>query len=564
MNEWNLSRLPKLTDEYFAQIISDATAFGKIEFQEIQTPKQFLEAYESYIKLLHKLDAGGLHAYLQTSKNLKDAEAKKTYQRLVDVSAQVSNLTLDFDDWFARLPQQVAHEFAEATQDVHALKKKHEAGKYLLSKPEEKILTLKNSTGANALSNLYNTIASGWSFEVDGKKLSWTELRNLLTSDDRDIRKKAHELSTKKLEEFKDILGDIYIALARDYKVECIDLRKYETPLSVRARSEEISPKAIEQLFSAVRESASIFNEYFAIKAKLLGLPQLEGYDLSAPVGKKQTITIEECHKNVFAAFERLSPKALSQIKTLIEQGYIDDVYHPNKRGGAFNYGISGHLPYVFMQFLGEFDDQFTLAHELGHALHSSYTYTKSPYSSHSPIGIAESASTFMEELLFETLFENASKEEKISLLLHRMHEYYGAICRGAYVSYFEVQAHDKIAKSASEEELTELWTSLTKEQCGPAVNIVQSRTWLAIPHIFESPFYYYNYAVGATLALNLVELSKKDGFYELYEKYLSVGGTLGVVESAKILGIDLESTDSWKTGLGLVRKRLNQLKALL
>lgn len=550
--------------------VSDLISNKKIltDFITITEFRKLISQLDQLSFMLGKL---GAHANLLYSKNVKDEKAKAYLSFVDEFSTEISNKLLFIELWYIKLPKQKAMELADSLGvDAHVFRKKYAHGRHVLTESEEKIINLKDNTGSDALAKLYNTVVSGWSFDFDGKKQSLSQMKNYLHNSDRQKRKGADALITAKYREYEDILGDIYVALTKDYGTEQIKLRKYPTPLSVRTSREEISQKAVHALFDAARSKQKLFHDFFKLRAKLVGLKKLETYDLLAPIGKNtdEKIPYEKAMTKVFETIEYISPEFLDMVQKLVEKNHIDSLFHPNKMGGAYNYGLShGIMPYVFMQYLGARYDMYTIVHELGHSVHSMHMSHLSSYSAHSGVGIAESVSTFFEEMLFERELSKASDEKKIELLAWKLSDLFASVSNGAYVSYFETLAHDIVNKGGTHQDLSRVWTKLKKEQLGPHVNSADNLIgWMSIPHIFEMPFYYYNYAVGNLIALLFLQQFRKDPqqFRENFKKYLHVGGTMGVVETLKLMNVDVEDKKTWERCFSILESRVNLLRNLM
>ncbi len=512
-----------------------------------------------------------LYAYLKNSQNTQDEQIKKELRRIDELSAYISNELFFVHLWFISLSKEKAYSLADSLgEDSYVFKKKYDAKKYTLSEKEERIITLKDVTGSEFLSNLYDSISSAFRFEYDGKIQTLTQMRQYMLSENRDKRRDSSKLIKEKFSENLHILGDVYQTLVKDYLVESLTLRSYETPLQVRTESEDISQKAVHALFTSAQESNEVFQEFFTLKAKLLSLPKLELYDIHAPIQLTQNedVPYKEALRNVVEVANDINPKFKDYIEDLIENGHVDSEFLEHKRGGAFNYGVGkGIKPFVFMQYLDKKEDMFTLAHEFGHAIHSMYSLDKSLFSSHSSIGIAESVSTFFEEMLSEHLLETLPDEKQIELLCSQINDAYQTIQRQVYISIFEEKAHNLIQKGTTNQELHTLWTDLQKEQFGDSINISEKLiSWSYIPHIYHTPFYCYNYGVGMILALILAKKRKENPevFSKQFVEYLSVGGTNGTVQTAKVMGIDLEDSYTWKMGYDIIREKMIRLKELV
>ncbi|MFT4312839.1 MAG: M3 family metallopeptidase [Candidatus Woesearchaeota archaeon] len=511
-----------------------------------------------------------LHAYLKNSQDTQNEIVKKHLRQADELSTHVANSLRYLHLWYIALPKEKAYAFAKGMgEDSYVFYKKYDLGKYSLSASEEKIISLKDMNGSDFLQSLYDGICSKFSFDFDGKKQSLTQMRKYLTDDSREKRRDAASAIQQKFSDNMHILGDMYQAVIKDHIIEAVNIRGYESTLQVRTLSEDISQKAVLSLFDAAKGANHIFQKFFKLKQKVLGYDTLELYDTYAPIRltEKEKVPYEKAMNTILSAAERIDSSFSQKIRDLVKDGHVDSVFSEHKRGGAFNYGVgNGVKPFVFMQYLEEEDDMFTLAHEFGHAIHSSMSVDKSLYSSHSSIGIAESASTFMEEMVMDEILQTASNRKKIELLFQQILSAYQTIQRQIYISIFEQQAHEKISNGTTNSELHSIWTDLQKEQFADSVHIPNTlQSWSYIPHIYHTPFYCYNYGVGLILAMLLYEkrTENPDTFAELYKKYLRISGSAGTVETAKEMGIDLEDANTWKKGFDVIAQKVSVLESL-
>ncbi len=576
---WDLSQLAPAfsTPQYESHIqeirdsVSTFTTTYTLSFLETISQEDFTKMMREKEQISFSISKISLQAYLQNSQDTKCEKRKKQLRFVEEFSTDISNKLRYIHLWYIQLPQEKAFTFAQTMgEDSYYFERKYLLGKHSLSEAEEKILSLKDMTGSQFLQSLYDSICSQFRFDFDGKTQTLTQMRQYMSDDNREKRRDASKLIKETFEKHLHILGDMYQSVSKDYIIESVTLRKFETPLQVRTESEDISQKAVLSLFEAAKSQNKLFHRFFKLKAKLLKLEKLELYDTYAPIRltKKETIPYDVALERICAVAKTIHPKFEEAIIELVEQNHIDSVFSEHKRGGAFNYGVgNGIKPFVFMQYLDEEDDQFTLAHELGHAIHSMFSLDKSSYGNHASIGVSESASTFMEEMLSEYLFPTLSEEKQIELLVTQIQSAYQTIQRQIYISLFELEAHKIIEKGTTNSELTALWTQLQKDQFGDAVHISDDLiSWTYIPHIYHTPYYCYNYGVGLILAMLLVEKRREDPirFAKDIERYLSVAGTKGIVDTAKVVGIDLESVETWKKGYSLVLEKIVTLESLL
>ncbi|MYA27896.1 MAG: M3 family oligoendopeptidase, partial [Nitrospira sp. SB0666_bin_27] len=246
---------------------------------------------------------------------------------------------------------------------------------------------------------------------------------------------------------------------------------------------------------------------------------------------------------------------------------HIDAAPAPGKMGGAFCYSVLPSLtPYVLLNYSGDARDVATLAHELGHAVHSMMARHHSVHTFHATLPLAETASVFGEQLLSNALLADASAAKvKQRLLVSQLDDLYATILRQAYFVEFENQAHQLIAERTTSDRLAQTYLHLLKEQFGRSVAISKAFQWewLTIPHIFRSPFYCYAYSFGNLLVLSLFQRYKKEGesFIPQYLELLSHGGSRSPQDMLGPLGIDLCQKSFWQAGFNRIKELVESLE---
>ena len=511
---------------------------------------------------------------LQSSIDTQNEEFKVAERKYSDYTTDISNKLRFFRLWFIALPKETAYEFASALDTPefaygYAYKLMHDLGAHTLSDEAENIISHKD-VAVEEFVQLYDTFCSSLTFELDGTK-SLQQMRTLLLNPDRAIRKRAHELLVESHEKHMFIVSNIYVALVRDYYNEQIVLRKYESPISVRLSREGLTQKAISALFSSVKKHTGLFQEYFKLKAKMMGLAKLAPYDIGVSLfAQTEQVSFTEGLARTIAIANSVDSEFGEIVSRL--KPHIDAEVVPGKRGGAFCLSLSsGVSPYVFMQYENTFNDMMTLAHELGHAVHGEFCKNMPTYAHHATIGVCESASTFFEEMVLAKSIADAKESgdlEKVKgYLAQSINEAFSTICLQAYVAMSEVSFHEKIRGGATTAELTAEWAKCQSEMFGDSVELDSSQSWAYRPHIFHSPFYCYNYAIGNILALLI--LAKKQrmsaaDFAGAYKSYLQTGGTADTIDTAKLLGIDLEDEETYDLAFGIIQDRLTELRKLV
>ncbi len=531
-----------------------------------------IHAMETLEKLGYRLYG---FAELSFAANTQDQKAQIAIARVQQFIADAENRTLFFSLWWKALDNENASRLLAASGDYrYWLEQIRNFKPYTLSEPEEKVVNIKNVTGNSALNMLYDSITNRYTFKLtvagEEKELTRGELMVLARSDDADLRAQAYQELYRVYGHDAPILGQIYQNLVRDWRNENVSLRGFKSPISVRNQVNDLPDTVIETLLDVSRKNIGIFHRYFQLKAKKLGIEKLRRYDIYAPVSKSdKRFSFQQGIDLTFEAFERFDGKFARLAKRVFDEQHVDSEVRKGKMGGAFCSTLLPELtPWVLLNYQGKADDVSTMAHELGHAIHSMMAENHSLFTQHACLPLAETASTFGEMTLTDLLLERESDPSvKQDLLFRQLDDAFATILRQVYFALFERQAHEMIVKDASVDELSEAYLANLKEEFGNAVDVSDEfkYEWVSIPHIYGTPFYVYAYAFGQLLVFALYQLYKKEGeaFKPKYMRILSAGGSIAPIALLAEAGLDVTKPEFWQGGYDVINEMVNRLEAL-
>jgi oligoendopeptidase F len=445
---------------------------------------------------------------------------------------------------------------------------------HTLSEPEEKIINLKDVTGAQAINNLYDAITNRYVFKLqvkgEAKELTRGELMVYVRQHDPDLRAAAYQELCRVYEQDANILGMMYQNLVRDWHNEHLDLRHFSSPIAVRNLLNDIPNQVIDTLLEVSRQNAVLFHRYFRLKARWLGMDRLRRYDIYAPVAKAdKTYEFSTAVETVLDSFEQFDPKVANLARQVIDKQHLDSEVRKGKEGGAFCASVHpGLTPWVKLNFQGRVDDVATMAHELGHAIHSMLASDHSVFTFHSTLPLAETASTFGEMMLVDRLrSQEADEGVRRDLLFSQVDDAYATIMRQVYFALFERQAHEMVQAGASVDEMAQAYQANLKEQFGDSVEVTDEFQWewVSIPHIYQVPFYVYAYAFGQLLVFSLYQQFQVEGeaFKPRYLRILSAGGSEAPERILTGAGIDIHRAEFWQGGFDVIRGLIEQLEKL-
>jgi len=477
--------------------------------------------------------------------------------------------------WWKGLDEQAAERLmAGAGEFRYWLEEMRHFKPHTLTEAEEKIVNIKNVTGANALGNLYDSITNRYVFkvEVDGevKELTRGELMVYVRQHDPELRARAYQELYRVYGEDGPILGQIYQTIVRDWRSEQVDLRKFNSPMAARNLINDIPDRVVDTLLEVARQNAHVFQRFFRLKASRLGVDRLRRYDVYAPIAKSNKMyAFNDAADMVLDAFNQFDPQISRFAQRVFDDNHLDSEVRKGKRGGAFCASITPDLtPWVLLNYQSRPDDVATMAHELGHAIHSMLASQHSVLTFQSNLPLAETASTFGEMLLIDKLLATETDEGvRRDMLFRQVDDAYATIMRQSFFALFEKEAHQMVQDGASVDDLAEAYLKNLQTQFGDAVEVSDEFRWewVSIPHIYQVPFYVYSYAFGQLLVFALYQQFKEEGeaFKPRYTRILSAGGSKAPVQVLSEAGIDIHKAEFWQGGFDVISRLVDQLEQL-
>ena len=394
------------------------------------------------------------------------------------------------------------------------------------------------------------------------------ELMMYVREHDADLRARAYQELYRVYGEDGAILGQIYQTIVRDWHNEEVDMRHFSSPMSARNLGNDLPDEVIDTLLKVSEKNTALFQRFFQLKARLLGVKKLRRYDIYAPIAKSdKRYDFKQATDKVFASFSEFDPKFETLAKRVFNDDHIDSEVRKGKESGAFCATVLPSLtPWVKLNYQGKADDVSTMAHELGHAIHSMLAEQHTLFTQHACLPLAETASTFGEMMLVDRLLsEEADEGVKRDLLFRQVDDAYATIQRQAFFALFEKQAHQMVMDGASVDEMAKAYIANLKEQFGDAVEVGDEFKWewVSIPHIYHTPFYVYAYAFGQLLVFALYKQFKTEGesFKPRYIKLLSAGGSEAPMKVLLDAGVDIRQASFWQGGFDVIGGLVDQLE---
>lgn len=392
-----------------------------------------------------------------------------------------------------------------------------------------------------------------------------------LESKDRRVRRDAFFHLYKSYEGFQNTLGALYEANARQASFFAREHR-YDSALEAALDQGNIPVSVYDNLIEGVRSRLGLLHRYMQVRKKRMGLDELHMYDIYVPVVDmpEKEIPFEKAKKMVKEGLAPLGEEYLSLLEEGYDNRWIDVYENEGKRTGAYSWGVYGTHPYVLLNYQGNLNSVFTLAHEMGHALHSCHSDRTQDYLyAGYRIFVAEVASTCNEALLIHHLMEQASdRDERMYLINYFLEQFRTTLFRQTMFAEFEKITHQMAGtgESLTAETLCGIYEKLNREYFGPEVKVDEQirYEWERIPH-FYTPFYVYQYATGfsAAIAISSRILKGEPGITEKYRKFLSGGSSLDPIDLLKLCDVDMTKAEPLKEALQVFEEYLREMEQL-
>ncbi len=553
----------------------DVSKFKKTTLSSNISSKKFVKILNDIENISSQRSKLVGYAHLSHAANTQSDEATTLLTRMSVLNSEIANQTLFFDLWWKRLDKRNANRLTKSAGNLQEyLKHKRMIAKYTLSEPEEKIINTLDVTGASALVKLYDKITNVFEYQMKIKskirKMTREELTNYVRSNNANTRRTAYKTILTKYDQSRGVLGEIYQNLVLNWRDEGLRIRGYDSPISMRNIANNIDDETIKSLLETCERNRSVFQRFFVQKAKMLKMKRLRRYDIYAPISKsyKHQYSYDAAVKLVLESFGKFSDTLKDYAERVFEQNHVDSEIRLGKRDGAFCSTLAPDVtPFVLLNFTGQTRDVFTLAHEIGHAVHSQAAEKHSILVQDAPLPISETASTFGELLLYHNMSEQVSNKQKMIMLAEKIDDLYATIMRQSFFTIFEVTAHEQIDKGSTIEQISNTYLENIKSQFGTAVEVSDDFAveWSCIPHFFHTPFYCYAYSFGNLLTLSLFQRYLKEGkdFVPSYIEILTAGGTQKPETLLDKYGFDIRSSKFWQQGFDYIDSQIHELESL-
>jgi oligoendopeptidase F len=582
--EWNLGDLyasmdaPELAAD-LKRADKDAKAFeskwkGNLE-QAAKDNKlgKALKDYEALEELIGRIASFASLVYAGDTSDPKRAKLYGDVQeKLTDTSAQLLFFALEMnrvDDAVMDAAMKADELLAHYRPWIEDLRKDKP---YQLEDRVEQLFHEKSITGRGAWNRLFDETMAGLRFDIDGNSQPLEPTLTMLQEPSTDTRRKAAEALAKTFKENLRTFTLITNVLSKDKEITD-RWRGFKDIADSRHLANRVERDVVDALAEAVRAAyPRLSHRYYKMKAKWLGMDQLNHWDRNAPLPEtpQAAISWDEAKNTVLSAYQGFHPQMADIARRFFDRNWIDAPTRPGKAPGAFAHPtVPSVHPYVLLNYMGKPRDVMTLAHELGHGVHQVLAGEQGALMASTPLTLAETASVFGEMLTFRSLLDRtADKRERKAMLAQKAEDMINTVVRQIAFYNFERKVHtERKNGELTSEKIGELWLSVQAESLGPGVAIREGYEtfWAYIPHFIHSPFYVYAYAFGDCMVNSLyaVYRNAETGFQEKYFALLKAGGTKHHKELLAPFGLDATDPAFWQKGLGVIEGIIDELEAM-
>ena len=580
--KWDLTKIYKDEKEWQKDFDDVKEKILKVlEYKDsfLSNGKKLYEYLKYDEEVSRKLEKIYYYAHLNYDADTLDEKYKVMTNKVSDLFTKYNELSSFVVPEILKLDEEKLNTFYKEEEKLEdyrfSIENIYRFKNHTLDEEKEKML----SNLSKCLSNpeeTYEALTDS-DFEYDyitdekGNKVKFNESNYSLfiKSKDRSVRKKAFEMLHNKYKKYIRTITSTYKGEVEN-NVVLAKIRNYDSAISASLYSDNVPVDIYNNLIKVVNDNMDVLYDYYDLKREILSLDRLHMYDTYVEIINKidKKYSFDEAKEIVIDALSVLGDKYVKNLKKAFDEKWIDIYHSKGKRSGAYSSGNFDVNPYVLLNFEGTLNDVSTLAHELGHSMHTYLSCKNNPYQYSSyEIFVAEVASTVNELLLANYMLKNSkNKEEKLAVINHILDLYKATLYRQTMFAEFEKETHKLREKGEvlTSDLLSNTYYNLVKKYFGPNVlcDDLIKYEWARIPHFYYN-FYVYKYATGISAASYIVDgiLNNKEGALENYMKFLKSGGSMYPLDELKIAGVNLNSKSVILSAIKTFEKYLKEFK---
>ena len=580
--QWNLERIFKTDEEFQKEIEAvrkQIDEFAKLEGHTTENAEMFYRSITAGNEIERRLNKLYTYASMKSDEDVANTENQAKKEQVVNLYNYASSKMYFQTPELLNTEKEVIESFYQAEPKLLEHKTNiEEVYRYkphTLPKEEEKLLSnLSSAFGNDETTYGYLTDSDldfGTIHDENGVEvpLTDTNFSIYIKSPKREVRKEAFERLYEVYKQFQNTITATFNGAIKQ-NVAMAHIKHYKTSFEAALFGDELDPKVYDILVSSVRNHLDVLHDYYRLRKEVLNLKELHLYDVYTNLvpDTDTKYPFETASRLVLDALKPLGDAYINDLKQAFTEGWIDIYPNKNKRGGAYSSGSYDTMPYVLLNYQDKLDDVSTLAHELGHSMHSFYTRKNQPYQyGDYPIFVAEVASTVNELLLAKHMLKvSTNKNERLAILNQLLELFKGTIYRQVMFAEFEKYAYDLVEQDEviTPDKLCKKYYELNQDYFGSDVVVDKeiAYEWEKVPHFYYH-FYVYKYATGISAACHIVEgiLSGDEAKRDAYLKMLANGCRENPLNTLKIAGVDMTDKEVYESAIRMFADTIEEFR---
>lgn len=580
--QWNLERIFKTDEEFQKEIEAvrkQIDEFAKLEGHTTENAEMFYRSITAGNEIERRLNKLYTYASMKSDEDVANTENQAKKEQVVNLYNYASSKMYFQTPELLNTEKEVIESFYQAEPKLLEHKTNiEEVYRYkphTLPKEEEKLLSnLSSAFGNDETTYGYLTDSDldfGTIHDENGVEvpLTDTNFSIYIKSPKREVRKEAFERLYEVYKQFQNTITATFNGAIKQ-NVAMAHIKHYKTSFEAALFGDELDPKVYDTLVSSVRNHLDVLHDYYRLRKEVLNLKELHLYDVYTNLvpDTDTKYPFETASRLVLDALKPLGDAYINDLKQAFTEGWIDIYPNKNKRGGAYSSGSYDTMPYVLLNYQDKLDDVSTLAHELGHSMHSFYTRKNQPYQyGDYPIFVAEVASTVNELLLAKHMLKvSTNKNERLAILNQLLELFKGTIYRQVMFAEFEKYAYDLVEQDEviTPDKLCKKYYELNQDYFGSDVIVDKeiAYEWEKVPHFYYH-FYVYKYATGISAACHIVEgiLSGDEAKRDAYLKMLANGCCENPLNTLKIAGVDMTDKEVYESAIRMFADTIEEFR---
>ena len=580
--KWDLSSLYKCESDFdkdFKYLENNYLKYKDFE-GKLNNAKSIYDFFVFDEEFSKKYEATCCYSSLKFDEDVTNFKYQELSGKIDKLSTSISEVTSFIIPEMMKLSMDEVHKFIKEEPRLKMYEFEFEnllrGKKHVLSFKEEKLISLLSSPLSSfeeISSYLCNSDIKFGAILKDGKEeeLTNTNFSNFITDKDRNIRKEAFYKLYKQYENMQNTFASLYSNHVKYINTNA-KIRGYKDAREAALFGSNVDGKIYDNLINTIHKNLYIMDDYYKLKKEVLGLDEIHIYDIYADLISESSkkYTFEEARDIVLDALSVLGKEYVNDLKKAFSDKWIDVYPNDGKRGGAYSSGCYTSNPYVLLNFNGKYNDVSTLAHELGHSMHTYYSIKNNPYVYHNyRIFVAEVASQVNEIILARYLINHTDdRQEKLNILDSLMELFKGSIVRQTMFAEFEYKMHmaEESGEILTSKFISDNYFELYKKYSGSEmISDPEIRyEWEKIPHFYYN-FYVYQYATGLAaacyIASNILDGNKEA--LDKYLKFLTLGGSMYPVDELKVAGVDISNPEVIQKGMDMFKNVIDEFRSL-